>query len=248
MIRELLNSTGHVVTERIRNPFIGSFILAWFYLNWELLILLINLPSDGEHTVKIELIRTYITENVYDLVLFPILYSIILLISYGLVASITLIITSFFQKTLRPRILGFFDKNLIIEKHTYNNLKETYSKLLMDFDILQQSYYGISKEREELKTRFLQDTEKELERIRVLNENLLNEANLEKESIINEAKKIKEKIIEEARTLAMKEAEVIITDAKVDIDKYTEAARDFLDEEAVKKGMQPAKRIRKKKE
>lgn len=232
MIKELLNSTGHVVTERIKNPFIGSFILAWFYLNWELAILLVNLPEDADYKTKVDLIKVYLLENLYDVLLFPLLYSMIILISYGVISNITLIITSFFQKTLRPKILNLFDKNLIIEKRVYNDLKETYSKLLIDFDTLQQSYYGISKEREELKAQLLKDTEKELEKIKAANENLLKEANLERE-----------KIIEEAKLVAKTEAEKLITQAQEAITKEADEAMDTLEKESIKKGLGPINRL-----
>lgn len=225
MINEIFKSTNHVVAERIKNPIVGSIILAWAYINWRIIYLFFNLPISSTYEQKIEKINDYIISNKYELTLKPLLLAFGILISYFILSNLSLIIISFFQKIIKPKIVKFFDKSLVVEREIYNDLKKSHSSSLDELENLQQNFYKIKSERDKYKEevekmtsienlKTLENAKNEMKKLQNENERTLREARVEREKMLEEARMIKNKMVEDAKKEAMKEAEKIIAQAQ----------------------------------
>ncbi len=211
MINEIFKSTSHVINERIKNPIVGSLIIAWFYVNWRLVYMVFNFPEEMTFDNKLEKINTHLLQHKFELLFKPIILAFGILLSYHILSNIALVIISFFQKRVKPKIIEFFDKSLVIERHIYNDLKQSHSKSLDELENLQQSYYRLKTERDKYKD----DIEKlELDKSKNDSDKLLIEARLERDKLLEEVQEIKEKMIEQARVEALKEAEETINEEK----------------------------------
>ena len=87
-MNDIFKNFRETISERIRSPFVGSFIICWILAHWEIVLFLIysedNLTIDG----RIGKISEYIQhQNFLTLVLYPVLVTFGVLIGYSILAQ-----------------------------------------------------------------------------------------------------------------------------------------------------------------
>ena len=123
MLQELIISFRDNLRARVTNPFLSTYILVWVIRNWELVYTFFYFDEDCTLNERIQIIRGFkIFENIFGGVWTNIWISLlIIIIGYSLVNASRLIV-EFFEKWLKPQILGLFDKNAIVERSIFEKI------------------------------------------------------------------------------------------------------------------------------
>ncbi|PHR74512.1 MAG: hypothetical protein COA67_00075 [Lutibacter sp.] len=139
MIKDFLISFKDNIKKKTSNPFLGTYAIVWVIRNWELVYSLFQFDSDTNRIKRIEIIKAYYLDRnfIYDL-LFNVLWAFgVLILTFALI-NLSRLIINFFEKIVTPKIYEITDKNSVVLKETYNQLKS-------EMDILESK---LEKERE----------------------------------------------------------------------------------------------------
>jgi hypothetical protein len=97
MLTEFKKSVNSVLNERLISPLFGTFAFSWCVWNWKILYLTIFVDTDKISEHKID----YIIDNyysIYDLIIWPILATVVLLVIYPFLSIGAYYITLKFKK------------------------------------------------------------------------------------------------------------------------------------------------------
>jgi hypothetical protein len=124
MIKDFLISFRDNFKEKTRNPFLGTYLIVWVILNWELIYTLFNFDEKYKLENKVAFIKTYYAEQSFIGNLFKIvLWAFGLLILTYLLLALSRLITNFSEKRITPWIYKITDSKSIVLKETYENLR-----------------------------------------------------------------------------------------------------------------------------
>ncbi len=150
-----LKEFRETLVERIKSPFIGSFMIAWSILHWRVFLLLFYNESGIQIKQRILDLEVYIkTESTWSLIIWPILLTLIILIGYGTLNSIGLFIKLLYDNWAAPYIQKFVYNKNIIEKSKYEQLKSQYTILQKEYDEEKETYISTEKEFRDIKISF----------------------------------------------------------------------------------------------
>lgn len=131
-MKELISNIFQTSNERIKNPFIGSFILSWIFFNWKILltIMLSDLKIEG----RIEYISsnfTSISNSLYNPLIFAGFYVLALPYIMWFIDYLILKAKKGRKKNLiEEKISDIIDKQKIaIEESKYENIKASYAEV-----------------------------------------------------------------------------------------------------------------------
>jgi hypothetical protein len=124
MIKDFLISFRDNFKEKTRNPFLGTYLIVWVILNWELIYTLFNFDEKYKLENKVAFIKTYYAEQSFIGNLFKtVLWAFGLLILTYLLLALSRLITNFSEKRITPWIYKITDSKSIVLKETYENLR-----------------------------------------------------------------------------------------------------------------------------
>jgi len=130
MILGRLKEFGENMMERARNPFGGTLIVSWLLNNWRLSYSIFNFDTDTKLDGRIKIIQDYIqSAGSHKLIWFPIGTAFIAVTSYLLLTSASRFIFLSFSKWITPGIYSIMDKNRVVMKSTYEDLKKAFINL-----------------------------------------------------------------------------------------------------------------------
>ena len=134
MIKDLLISFKDNITEKTKNPFLGTYLLVWIVRNWELVYSLFNFDKGIKLKDKVLFIKAYYKENNFiENLLTNVLWAFGLLILTYILLNLSRLIVNFFEKRLTPWIFKITDSKSIVLKSEYdlirNELIETQNRL-----------------------------------------------------------------------------------------------------------------------
>ena len=105
MIKDFLISFRDNFKEKTRNPFLGTYVIVWIVLNWELIYTLFNFDDNYKLENKVAFIKAYYKEQSFIGNLFKtVLWAFGLLILTYLLLAISRLITNFSEKQITPWI------------------------------------------------------------------------------------------------------------------------------------------------
>jgi hypothetical protein len=118
-----LSSIGNNITERAKNPFLGTFAFVWLARNWELVFALFNF--DKAYTLEGKI--TFLTERIkhdafWTELGWNILWTFTILIITYILINLARIISNLFEKRLTPIILKWTDYNSLVPKSEYQGV------------------------------------------------------------------------------------------------------------------------------
>lgn len=123
------------LSERIRSPFIGSFIITWSIIHWKVYALFLFNQENITITERIELIENYLfEETIWRLFIGPIFITLILLVAYAFLNAIGLVIKLGYDNWASPVIQSILNNKNIIEKPKYDRIKREYAFLKKNYD------------------------------------------------------------------------------------------------------------------
>lgn len=139
---------------RIKGTYGATFVLVWFVYNWRLVFILLNFDEKYTLVNKLKLLNKYIEKESFSNTLwYPVLMTLISIITYYFLNYITFTITTFFNLTVKPSIQKLLDKNslTIVSRDLYNNLKNQFDDISKKYSNENEKFFNNNKEIETLK-------------------------------------------------------------------------------------------------
>lgn len=135
MLLDNLKEVASNIFERIKNPFGGTLIGIWLIINWKLAFIIFNFDASQNLHERILIIQNYLfAAGRKDLIWLPLFFTFVALISYLFFQHVSLTIFTFFQKWGRPFVFTIVDRNKIVDKKSYDDLKVSIKKAQKDYD------------------------------------------------------------------------------------------------------------------
>lgn len=181
MIKDFFISFKDNFKEKVRNPFLGTYLIVWLIRNWELLFTLFNFDHDQKLNDKVNFIKNYYKHhNFLNNLWTNVYWAFGLLIITYLLINLSRFIVNLYEKRLTPWIYKITDSKSIVIRTEYDRIRT---------------------ERDELQERL--DSERESKsrlesRIKNLEAEIINVSNIENEN--PKSKKVNESEVKKSRT------------------------------------------------
>ena len=140
MIKDFLVSFKDNLSDKTKNPFLGTYLLVWIVRNWELIYSLFNFDKTFTLKQKVNFISNYYKTNNFIENLFTNIYWAfgLLLLTYTLL-NISRLIVNFFEKKLTPWIYKITDESSIVLKSEYDRVRMERDDLQTRLDLERES-------------------------------------------------------------------------------------------------------------
>lgn len=175
---DIKEDVKQAMNDRMKNPFIFSFICSWVAWNWLILYEVISFDDNYKLNTKIDIISKYINLHKYNnLTWYPIISSILVALIYLLGSAIFTFIFNFYNTTIKAFINKTSLKGDIVPIEYFNLLEKKYEKLKQNSDKYLKENLEVNRildERNNEKTDFI-NKENQL-----INEKALSTMNYEK--------------------------------------------------------------------
>jgi hypothetical protein len=123
------------LSERIKSPFVGSFIITWSVLHWKIFALFLFEQEDIKIDDRISKIETYLSGKGFcDLFITPALITLGILLLYSLLNAAGLVIKLIYDNWASPGIQSLLYNKNIIEKPKYDRIKRQYAEVKKEHD------------------------------------------------------------------------------------------------------------------
>lgn len=154
MIKDIFLSFKDSISQKTRNPFLGTYVIVWTVRNWELVFALLNFDADQKLKQKVEFIELYYqNSNFISDLLSNILWTFgVLLLTYSLI-NLSRLIVNFFDKVVSPQVYKITDKSSIVLKSDYQNLERKIEELEQKVQGERDSRLKVQGENENLEKR-----------------------------------------------------------------------------------------------
>jgi hypothetical protein len=150
-----LKDFKETLSERLKSPFIGSFMITWSLYHWRIYLFLLYSENNIKLQERVDKIASYLgLQNFKTLILYPILLTLCLLIVYSLLNAIGLAIKLSYENWISPFIQKCLNNPNIIEKSKYEKLKRQYSAVKKELDEITDKSISTEKSLKELETNF----------------------------------------------------------------------------------------------
>jgi hypothetical protein len=141
----------NTLSERIKSPFIGSFMITWGLIHWRVLVLFFYSEENLHIQERIEKIESYLgTQGFKPLILYPIAITMLVLLSYNALNGFGLLIKLLYDNWISPYIQKLLYNKAIIEKSKYENLKRKYETLKENYDSEKDRFLSSDNERNKI--------------------------------------------------------------------------------------------------
>jgi hypothetical protein len=157
-VKEKLQEIYEGLKERLKSPFILTFILVWSVHHWRLLFHLITFDSETNQNEKFNYVNNYIIRHGWDEMFWtPVGYSILSFGGYLLAALLFESITELYEKWGRTAILLLINRNKTVKR-------EDMEKVQLKLKNSEKAYNQLEKEYAELETE-VQDLDNEVKEL-----------------------------------------------------------------------------------
>ncbi len=185
-MKQEIQSTLENIAARIKNPFIGAFVLCAFFQNWELVFMIFNFDIDCTLVDKIILIQSYVYKNTSNelwpwikfFFLRPAFYAISLLVFYSIGRLVYTVILTIYYKHIEPFVIRRIQKGGYETIERYQELEKMNSSFISTINEYKEKYMLLVKDNSDtnsqltgLKTEITENKEK-LTRFESLKETL----------------------------------------------------------------------------
>lgn len=132
MIKDFFVSFRDNFKDKVKNPFLGTYLLVWLLSNWQLIFLLFNFDKGVLLKDKIKIIDEYFVNNPFFLGVFSnVVYAFLVLVVTYLLLNISRGIVNIFEKQLKPLVYKKTDISSIVLREDFEILKGERDNLLI---------------------------------------------------------------------------------------------------------------------
>ncbi len=165
---ELFKQVKEYAGERLRSPFIGALLITLIFYHWELIYSLFNFDDSYTLLDKKEFIVSYAQNyNFCTFLVLPILLAIGSLISFYIINTGVLFVSSFYTNRVKPYILSKSDSKDVVLKSRYDQRLKEQEELMKQIEGLEKSRTTADEEhirdKQELKSEIEEYKKKQLD-------------------------------------------------------------------------------------
>lgn len=154
--KEFLEEAKESINERLKSPFVITFIISWIAWNWLLIYDVLNFPATYTLDAKINIIDKYVQAQVLgNLTLWPLLSALISALIFITCSSVFLIVFNFYNTTIKSKIFKLTAKGQNIPRIWYDNLNRKHNKLKSTLDATTALWSEIEEKNQELNSKTL---------------------------------------------------------------------------------------------
>ncbi len=135
MIKDFFVSFSDNFKEKVKNPFLGTYLLVWLIRNWDLVYTIFNFDDGTKLNEKVNFITNYYSKNEFIVNLFSNAgWSLLLLIITYILVNISRFIVNFSEKQLTPWVYKKTDSSSVVLVSTYKAVRANRDRLQVRLD------------------------------------------------------------------------------------------------------------------
>ena len=195
MIKNTINSLTDNINQKLKNPFLGTFIIVWIIRNWEFLYSLFYFNPKLSLDDRIAKIKTHFVD--YDIweILITVGFTFLILIATYILLNLSRLVVNFFDKKITPKVYEITDKSSVVLKTTHNEVLKNIEQLESKVQSEKELRLKAQNENEQLENRI-----KELISPKsTLTDKKVNESNQPKTNVSNKTKLLSAKLVKEKK-------------------------------------------------
>jgi hypothetical protein len=132
MIKDFFVSFRDNFRDKVKNPFLGTYLLVWLIRNWDLIFTLFNFNEGTTLENKISIITAYLKDNpFFGGLVTNILYTFLFLVLTYTLLNTSRAIVNLFDRQLKPWVYKLTDKSSIVLKEDFEALRNERDNLLV---------------------------------------------------------------------------------------------------------------------
>lgn len=150
-MKEKLQEIYDGLKERLKSPFILTFIIVWSIRHWQLLFHLCTFDADAKQSDKYKYMESYLSsQSQYDLFWWPVFYTCCSFVGYLIAALIFESITEIYDRWGRTAILYAFNRNKTVKREELEEVKLKLRETEKSYNELDKMYSDLETETQEL--------------------------------------------------------------------------------------------------
>ena len=151
MIKDFLVSFKDNVSEKAKNPFLGTYLLVWLIRNWELLFSIFYFDESYKLEDKINFVKNYYENNEFLIgLLINIFWTFLVLIVTYLLLNISRYIVNTSEKRISPWVYKITDSKSIVLKEQYDLIRNDRDTIQERFEKERENRFNLEKRNKEL--------------------------------------------------------------------------------------------------
>lgn len=156
IMKELIDSIKSNVSNRIRNPFLGTLTFVYVYKNWEFFYALATLPTSEHIDKRIASIKPLFAKAIsWDSILLVIGVTIGVFLASNVLLALSRLVVLFFSKKVNPRIDKVTDDKSIVSRNLYDEATNKISTLVERLEAEHKMVTSLRDERDTLQEKVL---------------------------------------------------------------------------------------------
>jgi hypothetical protein len=149
--KEIINDFKESFLERIKNPFVLLYVFSWLGWNWLLVFEIFSFPYTYTLENRIKIINDYVQAHLWcNLTFWPVWSAFLGACVFIIFSSIFLLMFSWFQRTLKPKIYKLTAQDENIPRYLYEGMHRRHDRLKRDFDSAKKLYVEIEETKADL--------------------------------------------------------------------------------------------------
>lgn len=120
MIKNTINSFTDNINQKLKNPFLGTFIIVWIIRNWEFIYSLFYFDSKLSLDDRVLKIKNFFTDYGIVEILITIGLTFLLLVATYIFLNLSRLVVNFFDKVITPKVFEVTDKSSIVLKTVHD--------------------------------------------------------------------------------------------------------------------------------
>lgn len=151
---DLFKDIWETYKDRIKSPFVVSFLISWTMCNWLFVYTFFSFPVEYNYFTKVKFINDYVQlHQGYNLFWKPLWVSSLATLVYIVCSGFYLVMFSFYKTTVKSWIFGFTSRGENVPKEYFLSVQMRYLKLREDNEKMNGDLIVAEKQVEELNQR-----------------------------------------------------------------------------------------------
>jgi len=151
-MKEKLQEIYKGLTERLKSPFIITFILVWSIRHWQLLFILFTFDENRSQAGKFTYAYEYVHEHGFKWMFWvPLGCTILSFLGYIIAALFFESLTEAYERWGRPGIYYLINRNKIVKKEDYLKLERDFKRVSEKNSTLEMKLIKVSEENDAIK-------------------------------------------------------------------------------------------------
>lgn len=129
MFKNAISSFTNNISQRVKNPFLGTLMIVWIIRNWKFVYSLFNFDSKTTRESRLTIIEEFFKDYGFWEIMATIGYSLLILVVTYTFLNVSRLIINFFEKKITPKVYELTDKSSVVLRYDYEQIKAHVNEL-----------------------------------------------------------------------------------------------------------------------